>query len=233
MTLHSAKGLEFPLVLLRGMEEGLFPHSRTLTDPAGLEEERRLCYVGMTRAMDTLILTRARYRRRYGNDMPDAALPSRFLEEVPQQLLEDLSGGRERSHSPGATRPGIARDHPAAAAAAITRTASVITATRTKTRVRPLRAAIVIDVNHERPVTDTPVRSRAAMLAPSTTSPVFRSRGGAVPKRPKLGSGAPNGASASRAGSASAIQNMVKAWSSAARATETTRRLQYNSRSSA
>jgi DNA helicase-2/ATP-dependent DNA helicase PcrA len=97
MTLHSAKGLEFPLVLLCGMEEGLFPHSRTLTDPSGLEEERRLCYVGMTRAMDTLILSRARYRRRYGNDMPDAALPSRFLEEVPQQLLEDLSGGRERA----------------------------------------------------------------------------------------------------------------------------------------
>jgi DNA helicase II / ATP-dependent DNA helicase PcrA len=97
MTLHSAKGLEFPLVLLCGMEEGLFPHSRTLTDPSGLEEERRLCYVGMTRAMDTLILSRARYRRRYGNDMPDAALPSRFLEEVPQHLLEDLSGGRERA----------------------------------------------------------------------------------------------------------------------------------------
>ena len=97
MTLHSAKGLEFPLVLLTGMEEGLFPHSRTLTDPTGLEEERRLCYVGMTRAEDTLVVTRARYRRRYGNDMPDAALPSRFLEEIPQHLLEDLSGGRERA----------------------------------------------------------------------------------------------------------------------------------------
>ncbi len=94
MTLHAAKGLEFPLVLLSGMEEGLFPHSRTLTDPAGLEEERRLCYVGMTRAMDTLVVTRARYRRRYGNDMPDVALPSRFLEEIPTHLLEDLSGGR-------------------------------------------------------------------------------------------------------------------------------------------
>ncbi len=102
MTLHAAKGLEFPLVLLCGMEEGLFPHSRTLTDPTQLEEERRLCYVGMTRAMDTLILSRARYRRRYGNDMPDAALPSRFLEEVPQHLLEDLSGGRsERASSWG------------------------------------------------------------------------------------------------------------------------------------
>jgi DNA helicase-2/ATP-dependent DNA helicase PcrA len=90
MTLHAAKGLEFPLVFLTGMEEGLFPHSRTLTDPTGLEEERRLCYVGMTRAMDTLIMTRARYRRRYGNDMPESSIPSRFLEEVPGRLIEDL-----------------------------------------------------------------------------------------------------------------------------------------------
>ena len=90
MTLHAAKGLEFPLVFLAGMEEGLFPHSRTLTDPTQMEEERRLCYVGMTRAMDTLILSRARYRRRYGNDMPESSLPSRFLEEVPSRLMEDL-----------------------------------------------------------------------------------------------------------------------------------------------
>ena len=66
MTLHAAKGLEFPLVFLAGLEEGLFPHSRTLSSPEELEEERRLCYVGMTRAMNTLILTRAHYRRRYG-----------------------------------------------------------------------------------------------------------------------------------------------------------------------
>jgi DNA helicase-2/ATP-dependent DNA helicase PcrA len=90
MTLHAAKGLEFPLVFLTGMEEGLFPHSRTLIDPTGLEEERRLCYVGMTRAMDTLVMTRARYRRRYGSDMPEASIASRFLEEVPAQLVEDL-----------------------------------------------------------------------------------------------------------------------------------------------
>ncbi len=64
MTLHAAKGLEFPLVFLAGLEEGLFPHSRTLNSPEDLEEERRLCYVGMTRAMSTLILTRAHYRRR-------------------------------------------------------------------------------------------------------------------------------------------------------------------------
>jgi DNA helicase II / ATP-dependent DNA helicase PcrA len=94
MTLHSAKGLEFPLVILAGMEEGLFPHSRTLMNPDEIEEERRLCYVGMTRAMDTLVMTRARYRRRYGTDMPEASVASRFLEEVPPQLIEDLGSPR-------------------------------------------------------------------------------------------------------------------------------------------
>ena len=92
MTLHAAKGLEFPLVFLAGLEEGLFPHSRTLNNPEELEEERRLCYVGMTRAMNTLILTRAHYRRRYGNDAPEMSIPSRFLQEVPPQLIENLSG---------------------------------------------------------------------------------------------------------------------------------------------
>ncbi len=101
MTLHAAKGLEFPLVFLTGMEEGLFPHSRTLTDPTGLEEERRLCYVGMTRAMDTLVMTRARYRRRYGSDMPEASIASRFLEEVPARLVEDLGSPPARPQYSG------------------------------------------------------------------------------------------------------------------------------------
>jgi DNA helicase II / ATP-dependent DNA helicase PcrA len=92
MTLHAAKGLEFPLVFLAGLEEGLFPHSRTLNNPDELEEERRLCYVGMTRAMNTLILTRAHYRRRYGNDAPEMSIPSRFLQEVPPPLIENLGG---------------------------------------------------------------------------------------------------------------------------------------------
>jgi DNA helicase-2/ATP-dependent DNA helicase PcrA len=91
MTLHAAKGLEFPLVFLAGMEEGLFPHSRTINDGEGLEEERRLCYVGMTRAMDALLVTRARFRRRYGNDSPEYSTPSRFLGEIPGHLIEDLS----------------------------------------------------------------------------------------------------------------------------------------------
>ncbi|MFZ0940618.1 MAG: UvrD-helicase domain-containing protein, partial [Candidatus Sulfotelmatobacter sp.] len=97
MSLHAAKGLEFPLVFLSGLEEGLFPHSRTMLQPDDVEEERRLCYVGMTRAMDQLILTRAVYRRRYGTDLPEASVPSRFLEEVPIQLIEELGGRRGRS----------------------------------------------------------------------------------------------------------------------------------------
>jgi DNA helicase II / ATP-dependent DNA helicase PcrA len=100
MTLHAAKGLEFPLVFLAGLEEGLFPHSRTLSSPEELEEERRLCYVGMTRAMNTLVLTRAHYRRRYGADVPEASVPSRFLEEVPSQLIENLG-----SRNPGWSTP--------------------------------------------------------------------------------------------------------------------------------
>jgi len=102
MTLHAAKGLEFPLVVLAGMEEGLFPHSRTMLEPDSIEEERRLCYVGMTRAMDTLILSRAVYRRRYGTDMPEASVASRFLEEVPPQLVEELGGSRAKAR---ASRP--------------------------------------------------------------------------------------------------------------------------------
>ncbi|MGP8174201.1 MAG: ATP-dependent helicase [Terracidiphilus sp.] len=98
MTLHAAKGLEFPLVFLAGLEEGLFPHSRTLNNPDELEEERRLCYVGMTRAMNSLVLTRAHYRRRYGNDAPEMSIPSRFLEEVPSELIENL-GSRPQASS--------------------------------------------------------------------------------------------------------------------------------------
>jgi len=101
MSLHAAKGLEFPLVFLTGMEEGLFPHSRTLNDPNGLEEERRLCYVGMTRAMDTLVLTRAQYRRRYGNDAPEASVASRFLEEIPGRLVENLGTPMHRREASG------------------------------------------------------------------------------------------------------------------------------------
>ncbi len=85
MTLHSAKGLEFPVVVLAGLEEGLFPHARALEQDANLEEERRLCYVGMTRARSRLLLTYARQRTTYGMSRP--SLPSRFLAEIPPEQL--------------------------------------------------------------------------------------------------------------------------------------------------
>lgn len=86
MTLHNAKGLEFPNVFMIGMEEGLFPHSNSMFDPAELEEERRLCYVGMTRAQKRLYLTHARSRMLYG--AIQANMPSRFLSEIPEELVE-------------------------------------------------------------------------------------------------------------------------------------------------
>jgi DNA helicase-2/ATP-dependent DNA helicase PcrA len=88
MTLHSAKGLEFPVVFLAGMEDGLFPHQRSVADLAGLEEERRLCYVGATRAMRQLYITYAEQRRLYGVDT--YGQPSRFINELPAELVEEI-----------------------------------------------------------------------------------------------------------------------------------------------
>jgi DNA helicase II / ATP-dependent DNA helicase PcrA len=88
MTLHSAKGLEFPVVFLAGMEDGLFPHQRSVADLAGLEEERRLAYVGMTRAMRQLYITYAEQRRLYGVDT--YGQPSRFISELPAELVEEI-----------------------------------------------------------------------------------------------------------------------------------------------
>ena len=88
MSLHSAKGLEFPLVFLTGLEEGLFPHQHSLEDPSRLEEERRLCYVGMTRARERLVLTQAELRRLHGNEHYTS--PSRFLAEIPEELVHEI-----------------------------------------------------------------------------------------------------------------------------------------------
>jgi DNA helicase-2/ATP-dependent DNA helicase PcrA len=93
LTIHNAKGLEFSNVFLAGLEEGIFPHSRSLISEAAMEEERRLCYVGMTRAEKRLYVTWARYRRRFGGGQPEVCLPSRFLNEVPAGLREKLSSG--------------------------------------------------------------------------------------------------------------------------------------------
>jgi DNA helicase-2/ATP-dependent DNA helicase PcrA len=92
LTMHNAKGLEFPVVFIAGLEEGLFPHSRSLDTENGMEEERRLCYVGMTRAEKKLYLSWARYRRRFGGGQPEVSLSSRFLTEVPRNLVEAVRG---------------------------------------------------------------------------------------------------------------------------------------------
>ena len=88
MTLHSAKGLEFPLVFLCGMEEGLFPHQLSIEEPGRLEEERRLCYVGITRAKQHLYLSYAECRRLYGSESYQAA--SRFIREIPAELIQEI-----------------------------------------------------------------------------------------------------------------------------------------------
>jgi DNA helicase-2/ATP-dependent DNA helicase PcrA len=101
MTLHSAKGLEFDAVFLVGLEEGLLPHTRSTSRVAELEEERRLFYVGMTRAKQTLLISRAIYRRSYGEERLRASTPSRFLAEIPPDLIEAASGSLAE---PGQTR---------------------------------------------------------------------------------------------------------------------------------
>jgi DNA helicase-2/ATP-dependent DNA helicase PcrA len=88
MTLHSVKGLEFPLVFLVGMEEGLFPHQRSSEEPGRIEEERRLCYVGITRAREQLVITSAEVRRLYGNETYNVA--SRFVREIPPELMQEI-----------------------------------------------------------------------------------------------------------------------------------------------
>ncbi len=96
MTLHTAKGLEFPVVLIMGLEDGLFPHSRSIMEAPLLEEERRLFYVGMTRAEHKLYLTSTRFRRYFGNMDHQASEPSRFLAEIPPELIEETGERRRR-----------------------------------------------------------------------------------------------------------------------------------------
>jgi DNA helicase-2/ATP-dependent DNA helicase PcrA len=106
ITLHSTKGLEFDHVFLTGMEEGICPHSRSITEEKGIEEERRLVYVGMTRARQSLTMTRAVYRRVFGNEQQlRASLPSRFLAEIPSELVDTIRGsmaeiGETRRYEP-------------------------------------------------------------------------------------------------------------------------------------
>jgi len=99
MTLHSAKGLEFPVIFLAGAEEGLFPHARSMMDDDGLEEERRLCYVGITRAKEHLIITNARVRNMFGQSAVNP--PSRFLSEIPRNLIHAVKRAGEVKAVPG------------------------------------------------------------------------------------------------------------------------------------
>jgi DNA helicase-2/ATP-dependent DNA helicase PcrA len=107
MTLHTAKGLEFKTVFLTGMEEGIFPHSRTLDDPDELQEERRLAYVGLTRARENLFITRAEYRSAWGSPNYNAA--SRFISEIPDNVIE----WNQSQESPLRSKSSVRRSFPA------------------------------------------------------------------------------------------------------------------------
>jgi DNA helicase-2/ATP-dependent DNA helicase PcrA len=102
MTLHTAKGLEFPTVFLTGMEDGIFPHARTFDDPKEIEEERRLAYVGLTRAEKRLYISRAEYRLTFGTPKYNPA--SRFLDEIPSTLIEWKNEGKPSYTSSSAVR---------------------------------------------------------------------------------------------------------------------------------
>ncbi|MEM6936565.1 MAG: 3'-5' exonuclease, partial [Pseudomonadota bacterium] len=102
MTLHSAKGLEFPLVFLVGMEQGLFPNQRAAEESGRMEEERRLCYVGITRAMEHLVITHAESRRWHGSH--NFQRPSRFLSELPRELIHEV---RPKASMPRSPAPGV------------------------------------------------------------------------------------------------------------------------------
>ncbi|MDQ1433033.1 MAG: ATP-dependent helicase UvrD/PcrA [Actinomycetota bacterium] len=117
MTLHTAKGLEFPVVFLTGLEDGVFPHSRSLGDPEELEEERRLCYVGITRARERLYLCHAWSRMLFG--ATDYYPPSRFLSEIPEELMQVLGAGAQRGRSSSSGRRDPVQHRQAVAAAAM------------------------------------------------------------------------------------------------------------------
>ena len=136
MTLHTAKGLEYPVVFLTGMEDGVFPHSRSLGDPDELEEERRLCYVGITRARERLYLCHAWSRMIFG--ATDYYPPSRFLSEIPEELMHVLGAGAERGRLVGrvATPPSTVARSPTPRCAPVPPGAG-----RAPRRARPARGA--------------------------------------------------------------------------------------------
>ena len=145
MTLHSAKGLEYPVVFLIGMEEGIFPHIRSVTEPDELEEERRLAYVGITRARQRLYMTHAWTRNVHGASMYNA--PSRFLEEIPEELVDDRGSSRPRFRHSGYGRD---TDQEARSFAGRERVVDAALAARTPVEADPNPVHLVVgdDVNH-------------------------------------------------------------------------------------
>jgi DNA helicase II / ATP-dependent DNA helicase PcrA len=136
MTLHSAKGLEFPVVFLIGLEEGVFPHSRSLMEEAEMEEERRLAYVGITRAEQTLFLTNAQMRTLFGRTSMNPA--SRFIREIPEELLEGVEKEERRNTPFGSTRGGTSFGRSTAGSTAA---ASFGTPVTRKPVMRPIAAS--------------------------------------------------------------------------------------------
>ncbi len=232
MSLHAAKGLEFPLVFLSGLEEGLFPHSRTMLQPDDVEEERRLCYVGMTRAMDQLILTRAVYRRRYGTDLPEASVPSRFLEEVPAPLIEELgrrrsTAGRER-FSCGDGRPRAVRAGRSPRSIRLQPTLTIPTKTKTKAQPGKHRvgtAALGCPVGRSPAAPPLP---RPNPTIPSRTSPNFSPAEARSSRSRKQSSKSPPESADSAPARKFAIQNMAKERSTSAKEKAKKPRLLYN-----
>src|SRR6185503_16854052 len=170
MTMHAAKGLEFPMVVIAGLEEGLFPHSRSAEDVEELEEERRLCYVGMTRARRQLVLTGAARRRVFGEYQ--SCEPSRFLDEIPPQLMEHIatapSSRFAHSHYEFRTNPygrkGGARFREKEAAYAYENEDQSATAVRTGMRVRHAQFGVGTVTNVEEHNDDLKITVRFASV---------------------------------------------------------------------
>ena len=154
MTLHCAKGLEFPVVVLAGLEEGLFPHSRSREDEEELEEERRLCYVGITRARQQLVLTSAARRRVFGEYQ--STEPSRFIDEVPAELLDRMLPSFSSSRLPGQLRRTTSSAPTRTAGGGAARQGGRSRPTRTRTRIS--RPALSLQPGHA----GAPLRSSAS-----------------------------------------------------------------------
>ena len=150
MTLHTAKGLEYPVVFLTGMEDGVFPHTRSLGDPDELEEERRLCYVGITRARERLYLCHAWSRMLFG--ATDYYPPSRFLSEIPEELMHVLGAGAERGRTyvGGTARPGASTARRWRRRRCVRRRSAAERARRARAAPRGMGLRVGDDVSHDK-----------------------------------------------------------------------------------